>query len=129
MCYVKSQSILVNFLVHILELLSFRLRYHSFLLSKLCFIIKVNIICGVGWDTANLCHKFNSQGPVLRILGVRVTCLWVSGSHVSGSQFQSPGCQGTASQSPIITRSWIPKSQSWVSGSRVSGSPGHRSWF
>ena len=39
---------------------------------KICFTIKVNSICGAGRDTRNLCHKFNSQGPALRILGLRV---------------------------------------------------------
>ena len=63
-----------NFLVHLLEPLSFRLRCISFLLSKLCFIIKVSTIYGVGRDTKNPCHNFNSQGLALRILGFRVIC-------------------------------------------------------
>ena len=39
---------------------------------KICITIKVNSICSVGWDARNLCHKFSSQGPALRILGLRV---------------------------------------------------------
>ena len=39
---------------------------------KICFTIKVNSVCGAGRDAKNLCHKFNSQGPALRILGVKV---------------------------------------------------------
>ena len=35
------------------------------------FTIKVNSICGAGRDTWNLRHKFNSQGPALRTLGLR----------------------------------------------------------
>ena len=44
----------------------------------------------MGQDTWNLRHKFNSQGPALRILGLRVAI----------SNFQGPGCQGLMSQSP-----------------------------
>ena len=73
-CYVKCQNILVHVLVHLLEHLSFWHRCTSFLFSKLCFIIKVSRICGAGRDTKNLCHKFSSQGPALRILCFRVTC-------------------------------------------------------
>ena len=39
---------------------------------KICFAIKVNSICGAGRDTWNLRHKFDSEGPALRILGLRV---------------------------------------------------------
>ena len=39
---------------------------------KICFAIKVNSICGAGRDTWNLRHKFHSQGPALRILGLRI---------------------------------------------------------
>ena len=62
------------------------------------------------------CHKFNSQGPALRILvsgsqfpSPRDPVPW---SWISGSQFQGPGCQGPVSQGPRAP------------GSRVSGSQG-----
>ena len=73
-----------------------------------------------------MCHKLNSKGPALRILGlgvaspmsqgpisgvlgVRAPVLgsWVSGSHVSGSQSPRSQCPGSR-----------------VSRSRVSGSQG-----
>ena len=44
----------------------------NFLLSKFASQFKVNSICVAGRDTWNLHHKFNSQGPALRILGLRV---------------------------------------------------------
>ena len=73
--------------------------------TKICFTIKVNSVCGAGRDTKNLCHKFNSQGPALRILGlkvaipkshgpifrvlgVRVPCPRVSESQVLGPESQ-----------------------------------------
>ena len=78
---------------------------------KICFTIKVNSICGAGRDTWNLCRKFNSQGPTLRILGLRVAI--------------------SKSQGPIsrVLGVRIPVPWSWVSGScapasRVSGSSG-----
>ena len=65
----------------------------------------------MGRDTRILCHKFNSQGTALRILGLRVPSprdpvpgSWVSVFH--GPWFQGPRCQG-----PVFR----------VSGSRVSG--------
>ena len=39
---------------------------------KICFTIKVNSVCGASRDTRNLCQEFNSQGPALKIRGVRV---------------------------------------------------------
>ena len=39
---------------------------------KICFTIEINSIYDAGQDTWNLHHKFNSQGPALRILGLRV---------------------------------------------------------
>ena len=69
--------------------------------------IKVNSVCGAVRDTWNLRHKFNSQGPALRILDlrvghnftdVRVPESWVSGSRVSGSQVS--GSWGLRSQDP-----------------------------
>ena len=44
----------------------------SLFIIKICFTNKVNSICSAGWDTRNLCHKFNFQGSALRILGLRV---------------------------------------------------------
>ena len=83
-------------------------------LIKICFTIKVNSICGAGRDTWNLLHKFNSQGPALRILGlsvayskfqgpisgvlgVRVPCL-----RVPGLGSQSPGVSDPGSQDLIL---------------------------
>ena len=87
---------------------------------KICFAIKINSICGAGRDTWNLHHKYNSQGPALRILGlrvivsknqghisrilgVRVPCsrVQVPGSRVSGSCF-------SVSQSPRVRRLRVP---------------------
>ena len=122
MRYVKCQNIFVNVLVYLLESLSFRLWCPGFLSSKLCFIIKISAICGAGQDTRNLCHKFNSQGPSSRVLGVRVLCprvpesyglrVLVLGpripglrSHDSGPQSSWPqgfGSQGLESQVLIL---------------------------
>ena len=117
MCYAKCQNILVNVLVHLLEPLSFRLGCPSFLLSKLCFIIKFSTTWGASRDTRNLCHKFNSHGPTLRILGFRVTY----------PKFQGPssGVLGVKVPCPRV-----PVSEFWLTGYRVQGSqvPGSRSW-
>ena len=116
---------------------------------KICFTIKVNSISGAGLDTRNLCHKFNSQDPALRILdlrvanpksqgsssgvrGVRVPVLgsWVSGSCVLGFQshrFQLPRSRVSGSQD---LKSQCPRAASLRGpGLRVSGSqvPGLRS--
>ena len=73
---------------------------------KICFTIKVNSVCGAGRDTKNLCHKFNSQGPALRILGVKVAIpkfqgpifrvlgVRVTWPRVSESQVLGPESQG-----------------------------------
>ena len=79
---------------------------------KICFTIKFNSIYGVGRDTRNLCHKFNSQGPYLRILGLRVA---------------SPKSQGPSSRVLGVRVPCLRVTESWVSGSRVSGSQGPRS--
>ena len=119
---------MVNVLVHLLEHLSFRLRCPSFLLSKICFTIKVNSICG---GILGICVT----SSILRVL---LSGFWVSWSQVpsprdsvqgSGSQFQGPGCQGPVCQGPVSPGSQSlrvpdprvlgPGSQS--SGSRVSG--------
>ena len=65
---------------------------------KICSTIKVNSICGVGWDTKNLCHKFNSQGPALRVLGLRV----------ASSKSQGPGCQGPMYQGSRVPGLRVP---------------------
>ena len=82
------------------------------------FIIK---ICGAGRETRNLCHKFNSQGPALRILGLRVASLKsqgpssrVLGVRVPYPRVTVPRCQGPVSQSPRVP---VPGSQ----GSKVAG--------
>ena len=114
LCYAKCQNILVNDLVHLLGHLGFR--------------IKVNSVCGVGWDSRNLCHKFNSQGLALRILGLRVASPKFQGSSsrvlgvripcskvpVPGFQFQGPVCQ-----SPRVPESQSPSLR--VPGLRVLG--------
>ena len=95
LCYAKCQNILVNVLVHLLDL--------SFLLR--CPVVRVGIL-------AICITKFNSQGPALRILGLRVAIFKsqglifrlpcprvpVPGSRVPGSQ--SLGSQGPGSQGP-----------------------------
>ena len=91
-----------------------------FLIIKICFTIKVNSICGAGRDTRNLCHKFSSQGPALRILGLRFTSLKSQGSSFRALvvKVPCPGFQGPSSQSP-----W-----SRVSGSQRLGPQGLRDW-
>ena len=76
-------------------------------MMKICFTIEINSICGVGQDTWNLRHKFNYQGPALRILGLRVAIpiprdlllgsSWVSVSHVPESRSQDLESQGPVS--------------------------------
>ena len=82
----------------------FSIRMPYLFIIKICFIIKVNSICGAGRDTKNLCHKSNSQSPALRILDLRVANLKSQGS--------SSGVLGVR----------VPVPGSWVSGSRVVGS-------
>ena len=84
---------------------------------KIWFTIKVDLICGAGRNTRNLCHKLDSEGPVLRILGLSLAIpkfqgpnlgvldvrfpvpgSWVSGFRVTG--FQSPGSQSLEFQCP-----------------------------
>ena len=93
MCYVKCQNILVNVLAHLLEHLSFWLRYASFLLSK--FASQLKLIQSV---------------VRVRILGICITIsvlrVLLSGFWVSMSQFSSPR---------------DPFPGFWVSGSRVPG--------
>ena len=125
---------LVNVLVHLLEHLSFSIQMPQLFIIKIRFTIKVNLICGVGPDTSNLCHKFNSQdpprtilglsvaspeyqGPSSRVMGARVPCprvpvprFWVSVPRVPGSQ--SSRVQSVGFQSY----------RSWVSGSQGPGS-------
>ena len=84
----------------------------NFLLSKFASQFKVNSICVAGRDTWNLHHKFNSQGPALRILGLRVAIsksqrpisrfLGVRVPVSQGLGFQSPGSQGLGSQVLIL---------------------------
>ena len=146
MCYVKCENILVNVLVHLLKHLSFWLRCPSFILSKFASQFKVNLICCVGRDTRNLCHKFNYQGSCSQDYGSQ-GCK----SQVPGTRFQDSGCQGPISQGPgcqdplsesprvpgfQVSGSWVLMSQvsesqvlglrSWVSGSWVLCT---RSWF
>ena len=100
---------------------------------KICFTIEINSSCGAGQDTWNLRHKFNSQGPALRILGLRVaisnsqgTISRVLGVRVPCPRFPVRGSWVSGSQSTRVPGSRLPESR--VSGSRVSGSgvPGLR---
>ena len=83
---------------------------------KIWFTIKVNSICGAGQDTRNLCHKFNSQGPALRILGHRdpVPGSWVPMSHGRNSRVLY--FQGPVSQGPRVLGCLVPGPRSRVSG-------------
>ena len=62
------------------------------LLSKFASQLKlIQSVVGIGCqsqDTRNLCHKFNSQCPGLRVLGLRV-----EGSKPQGPECQDPGSQ------------------------------------
>ena len=111
---------------------------------KICFTIKINSICGVGRDTWNLCPKFNSQGPALRILGLRVAIsnsqapisrvlgvkvpcprVPVRGSCVSGSR--APGSQSPRVPAPRVPGLWISGSQVLILDYALSNSyPGNR---
>ena len=124
-------------MVHLLQHLTLRwLKCPSSFFIEICFTIKVNSICGTGQDTWNLHHKFNSQGSALRILGLRVT--------ISKSQGPISRVLGVRVPCPRVPVPGLWESGSWVSGSqgpRVSGSrgpgskvsgsqvPGLRSWF
>ena len=121
-------------MIHLLEYLSLRLSCPSFLLSK--FATQLKLIQSASRDTRSLCHKFISQGPALRILGLRAASPKFQGPSsrvlgarvpcpmVSWSMFQGTGCQG-----PRVTGSRVPEAR--VPGLRISGSrvPGLRSWF
>ena len=122
MCYVKCQNIFVNVLVYLLEPLSFRLRCPGFLLSKLCFIIKISTICGAGQDTRNLCHKFNSQDLALRILSFRVTCPKSQGpsSRVLGVRVLCPRVPESYSPRFLVLGLRIPGLRSQDPGSKSS---------
>ena len=102
---------------------------------------KVSSVCGVGQDTKNLCQKFNSQCPVLRILGLRVASPKSQGpsSVVLGVRVSVPGSQvlGPWSQDSRVLGLRVPDLRvpdlrvpaSQVSGSHVPGPwvPGLRS--
>ena len=58
---------------HLLDPLSFLFTCLAFII-KLCFTIKVNTICGgtqflISGYQKSMCHKFNPQGPGLKIAG------------------------------------------------------------
>ena len=106
MSYVKCQNILVNFLVHLLEHL-------SFWLSCLTFYYQ------------NLLHNLKLIQSVVRveILGICITSsilrVLLSGFWVSESQFPSPTDPVPES---CVWGSRVPGSQnSWVLGPRVQG--------
>ena len=79
-------------------------------ITKICFRIKVNSIYGVGRDTRNLCHKISSQGPALRILGLRVASPKSQVPGLRVSSLRVPGSRVSVSQGP----------RSRISGSQVS---------
>ena len=83
----------------------------SFFIIKICFTIKVNSICGAGRDTLNLRHKFNSQGPALRILGLRVAI----------SKFQGPISRVLGVKVPCLKLPGVGVSGSCGFRSRVTG--------
>ena len=75
---------------------------------KICFTIEINSICDAGQDTWNLHHKFNSHGPALRILGLRVAISNSQGpiSRLLGVKCpmsQSLGSQDLGSQGPGVS--------------------------
>ena len=123
-------------MVHLLEHLSFWLRYPSFLLSKFASQLKliqsvarveklgICVTSSVLWV---LLSRFWVSGSQVSSAREPVPGSWVSGSHVPGSQFQGSWCQGPLSQGPRVR-----ESQSlMVLGSRVPRSrvPGLRSSF
>ena len=63
----------------------------------------------MGQDTRNLRHKFNYQGPALKILGLRVAIF-----KSQGPIFRFLGVRVPESQSPRVPGSRVP-------GVRVSG--------
>ena len=121
LCYVKCHDILAKFLVHLLEHLSFWLKYPSFLLSKLASqlkliqsLVRVGIlgICVTSSILRVLLSGFWVSGLQFPSPRDRVSGSWVPGSHVAGSQ--SPKSQGLRVPSLIVLGSW-------VSGLRVLG--------
>ena len=94
--------------------------------------IKVNSIFGAGWDTRNPCHNFNTQGPAVRILGLRVAILKSKGasSRVLGVRALCPRVPDSRVPSLRVPSSQVLDfnvSGSQGPGSRVSGSQGPRS--
>ena len=104
---------------------SFWLSYPSFLLSKFTSQLKliqsvvlagILGICVTSWILRILCLRVTipkSQGPISRVLGVRVPCprvpvsgAWVSGSRVPRSH--SPRFQGPGSQSLRVLGRKVP---------------------
>ena len=62
---------------------------------KICFTIKVNLVCGVSRDTMNLRQKFNSHGPALKILGLRVAIPKSQGPISRVPESQDSGFRGS----------------------------------
>ena len=91
----------------------FSIQMLQLFIIKICFTIKVNSICGAGRDTRNLCHKFNVQGPALKILDLRVT----------NPKPQRPSCGVLGVRVPVLG-SWV--SESYVLGSQSPRFPGLR---
>ena len=99
----------------------FSTRMPYLFIIKICVTIKVNSICGAGRDTRNLCHKFSSQGPALRILDLRVANSKSQGSSsgVLGVRVPVPGSLVSGS---CVIGSWSPRSL--IPESQVSESEG-----
>ena len=89
---------------------------------KICFTIEINSICGAGQDSWNLRHKFNSQGPALRILGLRVAISNSQGpiSRVLGVRVPCPRVQVRGSWVSVSLSPRVPASSLRVLGFRVS---------
>ena len=124
----KCQNILVDVLVHLLEHLSFGLRYLSFLLLK--FASQLKLIQSVVWvGILGICvtssflrvllSRFWVSGSQVPSFRDPVPGSWVSGSHVPGSQ--SPGSWVSGSQSPGSQGLRVPGPKSQCLESRVSG--------
>ena len=90
---------------------------------KICCTVKVNSIFSAAWDTRNLCQKFSSQGPALRILGLGLQVPSfrdaVSGSQVSGYRVPQSWVSGSWFAALRVPGSWVLGCR--VCGFRVSG--------
>ena len=102
---------MVNILVHLLGFLSFRLSCTRFLLSK--FAPQLKLIQSASRVTRSLCHKFNFQGPALKIVGLTA----------ASPNFPRPRSSVLSVRIPFPR---VPALGSRVSGSYLPGLQGHR---